>query len=65
MPMPIRWGRIGVLVDGQAGLCMGGCMSRCMGLVHGWCCWVYEKVMLDWWGWTWALGEVWLVMVGR
>ena len=26
----VRWGRIGVLVDGQAGPCMSRCMGRCM-----------------------------------
>ena len=32
-PVFCRWGRIGILVDGQAGLCMGRCMGGAW--VHG------------------------------
>ena len=37
-----RWGCIGVVVDGQAGLYMGWCMGGCMGA-----CW-----------WWWFVGDV-------
>ena len=37
----VRWGRIGVVGDGQGGPCMGRCEGGvwwwCMVVVHGWC----------------------------
>ena len=37
----VGWGRIGVLVDGQAGQCMGRCMG---GVWHG--AWVHGLVVV-------------------
>ena len=49
----LRWGRIWVLIDGQA--------APCMASVHGWCvggAWVYKLcgILPGWWGFW--IGEV-------